>query len=180
MSDVWQWPAKEIAKRVRDREISAVAVTQAALDRLAAVNPRINAVVAEFPDQALRLNVSLYMADIDDFQVGTFTGDSFNLTNAATVETWGGEIELFWQATDNLLITGGYSKAVADFDDFPDGNCWNVPPFRFGQADPPGERRSFVAALARRQSPRVDLELVRAGMGQLAGAFFRLRMMALT
>ena len=53
MSDEWQWPAKEIAKRVRDREISAAAVTQAALDRLAAVNPRINAVVAMKNAEAL-------------------------------------------------------------------------------------------------------------------------------
>ena len=96
---------------------------------------------AEFPDQALRLNVSLYMADIDDFQVGTFTGDAFNLTNAATVETYGGEVEVIWQATDNLMITGGYSKAVADFDDFANGNCWTVSPFRLGRPDPGGQVR---------------------------------------
>lgn len=94
---------------------------------------------AEFPDQALRLNVSIYMADIEDFQVGTFTGDAFNLTNAATVETYGGEIELTWQATDNLMLTGGYSKAVADFDEFPGGNCWATTPFRLGRADPGGQ-----------------------------------------
>lgn len=93
---------------------------------------------AEFPDQALRLNVALYMADVDDFQVGTFTGSGFNLQNAATVETYGAEVELFWQPTDDLTVTAGYSKAVADFDEFERGNCWAASPFRLGIPDPGG------------------------------------------
>lgn len=93
---------------------------------------------AEFPDQAIRLNVSVYSTDVDDFQVGTFTGSGFNLQNAATVETYGGEVEVFWQATDDLTVTAAYSKAVADFDEFEKGNCWVASPFRFGQPDPGG------------------------------------------
>jgi iron complex outermembrane receptor protein len=95
-------------------------------------------VKAEFPDQAVRLNVAIFMTDVDDFQVGTFTGAGFNLQNAATVETYGGEIELFWQATENLSLTAGYSKAVADFDEFEQGNCFNITPFRLGIPDPGG------------------------------------------
>ncbi|MFT5482614.1 MAG: iron complex outermembrane receptor protein [Halieaceae bacterium] len=91
---------------------------------------------AEFPDQAMRLNVSLYISDIDDFQVGTFTGEGFNLQNAATVNTWGGEIELLWQASENLTVTAGYAKNVADFDEFERGNCWVATPFHFGTPDP--------------------------------------------
>lgn len=93
---------------------------------------------AEFPEQALRLNVALYMADVDDFQVGTFTGSGFNLQNAATVETWGGELEMTWQPTDNTTVNVGYSKAVADFDEFQFGNCFLISPFRNGVADPGG------------------------------------------
>ncbi len=93
---------------------------------------------AEFPEQALRLNVALYMADVDDFQVGTFTGSGFNLQNAATVETWGGEVELTWQPTDTTTVTAGYAKAVADFDEFQFGNCWAATPFRLGIPDPGG------------------------------------------
>jgi amidase len=52
-ADLWRLPATELAARVRRREVSAVEATRSALDRLAAVNPRINAVVAEMPDQAL-------------------------------------------------------------------------------------------------------------------------------
>lgn len=53
VADIWTWTASEIAHAIRSREISAVEVTQAHLDRLAAINPRVNAVVQEFPEEAL-------------------------------------------------------------------------------------------------------------------------------
>lgn len=51
--DYWRMPAAEVARLVRGGEASARAVTESALARLAAVNPAINAVVAEMPDEAL-------------------------------------------------------------------------------------------------------------------------------
>ncbi|WP_292265963.1 amidase family protein [Marivita sp.] len=53
MAEIWEWTATQIAAQVRARQVSAVEVTQAHLDRLAAVNPSINAVVQEFPEEAL-------------------------------------------------------------------------------------------------------------------------------
>ncbi|PJE33776.1 amidase, partial [Pseudooceanicola lipolyticus] len=53
MQNIWRLSASEIAAQVRDGAVSAVEVTQAHLDRLAAVNPTLNAVVQEFPDEAL-------------------------------------------------------------------------------------------------------------------------------
>lgn len=53
MTDLWRRTASEVAALVRRREVSAVEVTQSALSRLAAVNPSINAIVAEMPDEAL-------------------------------------------------------------------------------------------------------------------------------
>jgi amidase len=53
MSDIWQLSASEIADAVRSKRLSAVEVTQAHLARIDAVNPNINAVVQEFPDEAL-------------------------------------------------------------------------------------------------------------------------------
>ena len=53
MAEIWEWTATQIAAQVRARRVSAVEVTQAHLDRLAAVNPSINAVVQEFPEEAL-------------------------------------------------------------------------------------------------------------------------------
>jgi amidase len=53
MSDLYKLTAHEIADAVRQKRVSAVEVTQAHLDRMAAVNPALNAVVQEFPDEAL-------------------------------------------------------------------------------------------------------------------------------
>ncbi|MGI5229535.1 amidase [Actinoallomurus sp. CA-142502] len=46
--------ARELARRVRDRELSAREVTEAHLTRIEAVNPRINAIVTLTADRALR------------------------------------------------------------------------------------------------------------------------------
>ncbi|RQR42368.1 MULTISPECIES: amidase family protein [unclassified Burkholderia] len=51
---LWQLSATEIAKRVRQREVSAREVADAALARLEAVNPAINAVVEHRPDDVRR------------------------------------------------------------------------------------------------------------------------------
>ncbi|MGR3344304.1 MAG: amidase family protein [Paracoccaceae bacterium] len=53
MSHLWQLSASEIADAVRSRKLSAVEVTKAHLKRLDEVNPALNAIVQEFPDEAL-------------------------------------------------------------------------------------------------------------------------------
>jgi len=53
MSELWRKSAAEIAALVLEREISAVEVIQQALERLRVVNPEINAVVEEMPEEAL-------------------------------------------------------------------------------------------------------------------------------
>lgn len=53
MTGLWRLQASEIAARVAAREISAREVARDALARLDAVNPAINAVVQEMPEQAL-------------------------------------------------------------------------------------------------------------------------------
>jgi len=93
---------------------------------------------AEFPEQALRVNVALQVTDVDDLQVNTFNGTGFNLRNAGTVEAYGGEVEVFWQATDNLFVTASYARTVADYGEFEKGNCWTATPFR-GTPDPGGD-----------------------------------------
>ncbi len=53
MTELWQLSATDLAALVRGRKVSAVETVQSALGRLAAVNPAINAVIAEMPEQAL-------------------------------------------------------------------------------------------------------------------------------
>jgi amidase len=50
---LWRLGAADLAGRVARRAVSARQVTQAALDRLAAANPAINAVVQHMPEEAL-------------------------------------------------------------------------------------------------------------------------------
>lgn len=53
MPELWKLSASQIAKAVRSKQLSATEVTQAHLARLDQVNPAINAIVQEFPAEAL-------------------------------------------------------------------------------------------------------------------------------
>jgi amidase len=50
--ELWFMSARELAARIRAREISARDVMQAHLDRIARINPRVNAIVSKLPDEA--------------------------------------------------------------------------------------------------------------------------------
>ena len=54
MPGYWRKSATELAELVRSRQVSAADVIGDSLQRLAAVNPAINAVVAEMPDEAMQ------------------------------------------------------------------------------------------------------------------------------
>ena len=51
---VWQWSALETAATIRSGAVSAVEVTEAHLKRMGTVNPKLNAVVVDLSDEALR------------------------------------------------------------------------------------------------------------------------------
>jgi len=53
MSKLWKFGAAEVAQKVKAGEISAEEATEQTLERLAGVNPMINAVVEEMPEQAM-------------------------------------------------------------------------------------------------------------------------------
>ena len=53
MTDIWRLSASDLASRIKSRKISAREATEAALARLDAVNPAINAVVDHRPEDAL-------------------------------------------------------------------------------------------------------------------------------
>ncbi len=50
---IWQWTAKKTARAIRDGDVSCVEVTKAHVERMHAVNPRLNAVVYDMSDAAL-------------------------------------------------------------------------------------------------------------------------------
>lgn len=53
MNDIWRLSATELASHIQSRKLSAREAAQAALDRLNAVNPAINAVVDHRPEETL-------------------------------------------------------------------------------------------------------------------------------
>jgi amidase len=53
MAELWQLSATDLAARIRSRQVSAREAAEAALRRLDAVNPAINAVVDHRPDEVL-------------------------------------------------------------------------------------------------------------------------------
>src|SRR6516162_386449 len=55
---LWSWDAVDLAEAIRTRAISAREAVTACLDRLAAVNPTINAVVETLADEALAAAVA--------------------------------------------------------------------------------------------------------------------------
>ncbi|CAA0094876.1 Pesticin receptor [Halioglobus japonicus] len=91
---------------------------------------------AEFPDQALRLNIALHKTDTDDLQTVSFQGAGFALDNAGTAETYGGEVDLLWLPTDNTTITLGYAYNHAEYSDFENGPCWEGTPWQTSTPDP--------------------------------------------
>lgn len=91
---------------------------------------------AEFPDQAMRLNVALHLTDTEDLQTVSFQGGGFALTNAGTAETYGAEVDLFWLPTDSTTLTLAYAYNHGEYADFEGGPCWTGTPWHTDQPDP--------------------------------------------
>ena len=51
---IWQWSALETAATIRSRAISSIEVTEAHTERMRAVNPKLNAVVVDLSEEALK------------------------------------------------------------------------------------------------------------------------------
>ena len=72
---------------------------------------------------AVRLNGNLYMTDFDDLQVSAFTGTSYTVGNAASVEVRGIEADLEWAASDNLRIGVSIAYLDHEYRDFRTAGC---------------------------------------------------------
>jgi iron complex outermembrane receptor protein len=91
---------------------------------------------ADFPEQALRLNVALHRTDTNDLQTLSFQSIGFLLKNAGTAETYGGELDLYWQATESTSMTLAYAYNHGEYSDFKEGDCWISTPWQTDQPDP--------------------------------------------
>jgi len=84
----------------------------------------------------VRLALTYYDTDFDDFQAQTFTGTGFNLQNAGSIENSGVEVEAFYRPTDSFEAQVIYTHNEADFASFENGTCWDSYPFHTGIQDP--------------------------------------------
>ncbi len=91
---------------------------------------------AEFPDQALRVNVALHSTKFEDLQTSSFQGEGFVLANAGTAEAEGLELDMFWQPTATTSLTLGYAYNKAEYAEFPASACWVTTPWHTGEPDP--------------------------------------------
>ena len=76
MEDLWRLSAKDIAALIRSKKISAKEAASAALARLDAVNPKINAVVAHRPADVLAQAAAIDAAIARNEEVGPLAGVS--------------------------------------------------------------------------------------------------------
>src|SRR6202790_98191 len=74
MQDLWRLPAKDIAALIRSKKVSAKEATTAALARLDAVNPKINAVVDHRPQHVLAQAASIDAAIARNENTGPLAG----------------------------------------------------------------------------------------------------------
>ncbi len=93
-------------------------------------------VKADFPNQNLRLNLALHNTEVEDLQTNAFSGNGFNLQNAGNADTYGGELEVWWNPSETLQFQANYVLSIADFDKFRNGTCWRATPFHTGTVDP--------------------------------------------
>jgi outer membrane receptor protein involved in Fe transport len=91
---------------------------------------------AEFPEQALRVNLALHSTDTDDLQTISFQGTGFALQNAGIAETRGGEVDVTWQPAQDLTLTLAYAYNDGEYADFEAGSCWISTRWHTDQPDP--------------------------------------------
>ena len=67
-------------------------------------------------DNRITLNVAAFLAQFKDFQLNTFTGTNFIVSNVKQVESKGVEAEFQFAATDRLSLLGGLAYTDARYD----------------------------------------------------------------
>lgn len=116
MSELWRLSATELARRIRSREVSAREAAEDALERLDAVNPRINAVIAHRPEsvyeQADRIDNAIARGEDPGPLAGVLVTTKINVDQAGFATTNGTRLqenlvaEFNSPVVDNLVRAG--------------------------------------------------------------------------
>jgi amidase len=117
MKDIWRLPAQELAGLVRSKKVSAKEAATAALERLDAVNPAINAVVDHRPEDVLAQAAQVDAAIARGADAGPLAGVpvtiKVNIDQAGFATTNGLKMQAALIAKDNSPVVDNLRKAGA-------------------------------------------------------------------
>ena len=140
-TSLWQLSAREIARRVRAGETTALAVIEAHLARIDAVNPVVGAATVVFADRARDLAASIDARVAAGEEVGPLAGvpfsvkENIDLTWSASTQGWTFLVEAVpaENATmvERLLAAGAIPIARGNMPDF--GLRWDTVNDLFGR-----------------------------------------------
>ena len=115
MSMLYEWSVEQITAAIQRRELSAREVIEAALARLDAVNPLINAVVIEMPEQALaaadRVDQAIARGDNPGILAGVPVTVKVNIDQAGFANTNGLKIQKDLIARSDSPVVSNLQKA---------------------------------------------------------------------
>ena len=84
----------------------------------------------------VRLGITLYDTQYEDFQANSFTGTGFNLQNAGDLDTQGVEIEFDWRPFDSTQVQGYFAHNEGEYKSFANGTCRDAFQFQTQMPDP--------------------------------------------
>ena len=86
----------------------------------------------EFPEQGMLLSAAVFTQEFTDLQVQSYAPSESELVspnlitrNAADSTSEGVEIDLLWQATENLRVNAGFAYLDATYDSFSNAPCFD-------------------------------------------------------
>ena len=104
-AELWKWDAVDMARGIRERVVSSREVVQASLDRMAQVNPKLNAVVVDLGPQAI--------ADAEAADAALARGDALGLLHGVPVSVKS-NVDQRGQATSNGVVAFAKNIALED------------------------------------------------------------------
>lgn len=174
--------AIDIAAAVRRRETSALAVTEAHLDRIARVNPRVNALTVVFADWARREAESVDAALAAGVEPGPLAGvpvsvkENIDLTWSATTNGWAGLADAM-PARDAAVVrrirsAGAIPVGRGNMPDF--GMRWDTDNDLFGRTLNPWDATRSAGGSSGGDAASVATGMSALGLGNDFGGSLRL------
>ncbi|HIG67235.1 MAG TPA: TonB-dependent receptor [Porticoccaceae bacterium] len=74
-------------------------------------------------DGAMTVNWAWFDSTYEDQQVSTFVGLGFVVTNAASTDVSGLEVDMTWQTTDNLRLGANFAIMEGEYGSYPGAGC---------------------------------------------------------